>query len=114
VAAIYQITSSDKMFGSEVFNVVDDKSDTVENIINTLKHSLDIKEKSLHIPKSLANAIGTALEKSYRFLRVQKSPLITPYLVEQMTSDHTVGCNKAKALFGYNPKVDYRKGFETL
>jgi nucleoside-diphosphate-sugar epimerase len=114
VVAISQITSSDKIFGSEVFNVVDDKSDTVENIINTLKHSLGINEKNLYIPRYLAKAIGMVLEKLYRFLKVHRSPLITPYLVDQMTSDHVLDCNSAKESFGYNPKVDYQKGFEGL
>jgi nucleoside-diphosphate-sugar epimerase len=112
--AISQIVMSDQIFGSKIFNVVDDVSDTVENVINTLKFSLEINEKNLYIPKSLANKIGMVLEKLYRFLRVQQSPLITPYLVDQMTSDHVLDCDMAKDSFGYNPEVNYREAFKAL
>lgn len=100
--------------GGEIFNVVDKKSVTVEEVINALKTELGITAKNTYIPKPAALFIGSSLEKTYRFVGVKKSPLITPYLVEQMTSDHVLAIDKAGRMLNYKPTVDYLSGFKEL
>jgi nucleoside-diphosphate-sugar epimerase len=114
VGGISRIVSSDKKFSGEIFNIADDKNDTIETVINALKESLDITEKNFHIPRIIAFSVGTICEYVAKFFGSRRSPLITPYIVEQMTSDHIIDCSKAKEVFGYSPEVEYRDGFKRL
>lgn len=114
VHAVSLLVDSEKGFSGEVFNIVDDRSDTVENIINSLKVTLGIREKNLHIPIFIASALGWVFESVFKLLKISRPPLITPYIVEQMTADHIIDCSKAKGSFGYCPKVDYSEGFKNL
>lgn len=114
VHAVSLLVDSEKNFPDGVFNIVDDKSDTLGNVISYLKGALGITEKNLHIPALLANVLGVVLESIFKFLKISRPPLITPYIVEQMTSNHIINCNKAKGIFGYDPKIEYSEGFKKL
>jgi nucleoside-diphosphate-sugar epimerase len=112
--AIVQLVDSNRVFGGEVFNIVDDRGGTVNEIIAALKSELGITAKNLYIPKSVALFMGIVLEKLFRLFRSSRAPLITRYLVEQMTADHTLSTAKATERFGYKPAVDYLTGFKRL
>lgn len=114
VDAITRIVSSDKKFDGEIFNITDGKTDSVETVIDALKETLNITEKNFHVPRAIALRIGIISEYLAKLLGSQHSPLLTPYIVEQMTSDHIIDCSKAKEMFGYSPKVEYREGFKRL
>jgi nucleoside-diphosphate-sugar epimerase len=114
VSGIAKIVSSAKKFDGEIFNIADTKTDSIESIINVLKNELDINEKNFHVPKIVALYVGTILEYLAKFLRLQHAPLITPYIVAQMTEDHIIDCSKAKDVFGYSPEVEYKDGFKKL
>lgn len=112
--AIALLVSSNKRFNGEIFNITDDTADPVESVINTLKDALNITEKNFHIPLTVAYAVGIIFEFLARVLKMQRSPLITPYIVKQMTSNHVIDCSKAKRMFGYDPLIKYREGFKKL
>ena len=114
VGGITRIISSHKKFDGEIFNIADNRTDSVENVINALKKELNISEKNFHIPRIIALSVGSILEYVAKILGLRHSPLLTPYIVEQMTSNHIIDCSKANAMFGYNPEVDYREGFKRL
>lgn len=113
-AAIVAITDSNKIFSGEIFNIVDKKSGTVEEIITTLKSELGIVARNLCIPKPLALFLGSLAQRLFRLFRTKRAPLVTPYLVEQMTSDHVLSIDKAQKILGYEPTVDYLTGFKQL
>lgn len=112
--AVRKVIEHEALFPGEVFNIADRKSDTVRNIVGALKKELSISEKNLYIPKGAALALGIVLENVYRLMRRREAPLITPYIVEQMTSDHVIDCTKAERVFGYDPTVEYSVGFTDL
>ncbi len=114
VSGITRIISSNKKFDGEIFNIADNKTDSIELVINSLKKELSIDEKNFHVPRMIALGIGTIFEYGARLLGLRHSPLITPYIVEQMTSSHIIDCSKAKRMFGYNPEVEYQDGFKKL
>ena len=114
VHSIVTIIKADATFEAEVFNIVDKKSDTIKNIVNALKQSLEINEKNLYIPRFMASSIGGVLERLFRLVKIKHSPIITSYIVEQMTSDHVFDCTKAVESFGYNPMINYKEGFKEL
>lgn len=114
VGAIAQLVSTDKKFAGEIFNVADDKTDSIETVINTLKRTLNITEKNFYIPTPIARGVGIVLEFIARLVHAKESPLLTPYIVEQMTSHHIINCQKAKEMFGYGPTIEYTEGFKRL
>jgi nucleoside-diphosphate-sugar epimerase len=114
VGAIVRLVNSDNHFDGEIFNIADDKTDSVESTIDALKKSLNITEKNFHIPRILAVSVGYLFEYVSKIVGLKHSPLITPYIVEQMTSDHIIDCSKARKTFGYSPEVEYPEGFKRL
>jgi nucleoside-diphosphate-sugar epimerase len=114
INGIIRIVSSDKKFNGEIFNIADEKTDSVELVINSLKKELNISEKNFHIPRVIALGIGTMFEYVAKILDLRHSPLLTPYIVEQMTSNHIIDCSKAREVFGYSPEVEYPEGFKKL
>lgn len=114
INAITRLVNYDKKFDGEIFNITDDKTDSIETIINALKETLNITETNFHVPRIIALIIGTISEYLARLLGSQHSPLLTPYIVEQMTSNHIINCTKAKEMFGYSPEVEYHEGFKGL
>jgi nucleoside-diphosphate-sugar epimerase len=114
IGAITRLVNSDKKFDGEIFNITDNKNDSIETVINALKETLNINETNFHVPRIMALSIGIISEHVAKFLGSHCSPLITPYIVEQMTSNHIIDCSKAKRMFGYCPEVEYRDGFKAL
>jgi 2-alkyl-3-oxoalkanoate reductase len=103
-----------KSFGFEIFNIADAKTDSVNNILQSFKNALGIKEETLHINRQVALAIGKNLERIYKTLQITKPPLITPYIVAQMAQEYTLDIAKAKNYFGYDPPYIYEDGFKEV
>ncbi len=64
------------------------------------------------VSASLAYAIALLCELFAGFLRLRKEPLLTRFLVEEMSTDHFFNINRARSLLGYNPEVSTAQGME--
>jgi nucleoside-diphosphate-sugar epimerase len=62
----------------------------------------------------LAGLAGTVLQRIYRQLRLPSPPLVTPYIVTQMSNDYILDVTKIKERLGYSPAYDYEQGFARL
>ena len=114
VHAVLQALVSKLSEGCEIFNVADESQDTVDNLINALRDALSISEKILHIPRTLAYALGAIEESAYRLIGSKKPPLLTRYVVAQMAHGHALDISKIKRILHYSPIWDYRRGFQQM
>ncbi len=64
------------------------------------------------LPLWAAKAIGHICEASFRLLPLPGEPRITPFLAEQLAKSHYFSIDKAKADFGYEPKISMKVGIE--
>ncbi len=101
-------------FGLETLNICDSRTDTLNNILTTLVETMGWKDRLLHIDPTVARATGWALEEVYRRLGLRASPILTPYVVEQMSNDFIMDTTKARTLLGYRSQCEYPQGFREI
>jgi nucleoside-diphosphate-sugar epimerase len=68
------------------------------------------------IRSAAANGIGFSLEHGYRFLRARTRlstpPLLSRQAVHVLAKDQDFSNRQARALLGWEPRVDYASGLE--
>jgi len=89
--------------GFSVYNITDAESTTFLESLNKIKQLNNLKFKEFFIPKKLSLIIGQTLEFLFTLFRLKKSPLLSRYIVDQMSSDHVFDISKAKNELQYNP-----------
>lgn len=68
--------------------------------------------KSLSLP--VARAIGVAYEAAYRLLGLRGEPPLSRFLAAQLATSHYFNIARARADFGYEPKVSMVEGMRRL
>jgi len=106
--------ASYRRLGLEIFNICDSRTDTLDQILETLIETMDWRDRLLHVNPSIARAAGRLLEGLYAALHLKVSPLLTPYVVEQMSHDFTMDTSKACSMLGYTPRHEYPEGFREV
>jgi len=66
------------------------------------------------ISASTAWAIGAAMEAIYRMLRIETEPRLTRFLAAQLSTSHYFDLTRAKADFGYRPRVSIEEGMRRM
>ncbi len=97
-----------------VFNISDRRVGTVNAILRAFLETMGYRERLLHIDPRLAGGVAALLEQLYRAGGSRTPPLVTPYVVAQMTQEFTLSIAKARWLLGYNPEYDYLSGFRAI
>lgn len=73
---------------------------------------LSLVEKS--VSKRTAFAIAYLLENFNSLFKIKKEPLITPFLVKELSSHHWFNISAARQKLGYSPKIDFETGIKNL
>jgi len=71
-------------------------------------------EVTRSIPKNLAWLIAVMNEKIYQMLGIQKEPLLTRFVVKEMSSAHWYSIEAAKKDLGYKPSVSIDEGMRQI
>ncbi len=98
----------------EIYNITDARTGTVAEVLQALKSALGIPDKNLYIPYPVAMTCGVVLERVYRMAGAKNAPLVTPYLVAQMTANHVCDITKAQRELGYEPTKSFDMAFSEL
>ncbi len=97
--------------GLSFYNITDRESVTFIEALKEVKKLNNLKFKEFFIPRKLCLIIGSTLEFFYTLLGVKKAPLLTRYIVDQMSSDHIFDITKAQKELDYNPTRDIKHDF---
>lgn len=89
----------------EIFNITDKDALTMDELITHVKQKFSIEAKNLYIPRPVAYGIGFVCEMIFRILKIKRAPLITRYIVHQMSSDHAISIKKANTMLQYVPSA---------
>jgi len=100
--------------GFDVFNIADDCTVTVEDIIDTFNKTLGKSTKKIHVPSSLLFGVGWLLEKLTALTGKNFSGNINRYTVMQMSRDYTLNISKAKEILGYKPEITFKESFKQI
>ncbi len=106
-AAIKDSIESKEKFQKEIFNITDEGGLKINTVITHIKKKFNIESKNLYIPTKVAILVGYVIESLFSFLRIKKAPLITRYIVHQLTSNHVISINKAQKMLKYTPTKSF-------
>jgi nucleoside-diphosphate-sugar epimerase len=97
-------------------NVSDGLRVTWREFTDGLAEGLGFSRVRWSVPYWVANGVGTALEHGYRFARgatgVTRRPLLARQAVQVLGRDQNFSNRRARALLGWEPRVEYAIGLE--
>lgn len=86
----------------------------LKEIVNRLIACADLPACHRHIPVPLAFVVGGAMELVYRLFALRGEPLLTRFVVQQLSTAHYYNISAAKADFGYRALVSIDEGLMRL
>jgi nucleoside-diphosphate-sugar epimerase len=100
----------------QAFNVTDGLAVTWKEFTGGLAAGLGCAPVRWSLPYRLAYGLGLSLEHGYRLLRrttgLTTAPLLSRQAVHVLGRDQDFSNGKARALLGWEPRVDYAAGLE--
>lgn len=93
------------------FNVADAEIPTLREILATIDRALGGRGV-VFIPKLLATAASVVYEGIARLRRTSQAPMLTRYIVAQLTSEYTLDINRARRILGYRPFRGFDEAIE--
>ncbi len=97
--------------GTSIYNITDAEPNIFLDALNDVKNLNNLKFKEILIPKRICLIIGYILEFFYTLFGVKKSPLLTRYIIDQMSSDHVFDISKAQRELKYQPSRNIKDDF---
>ena len=108
VQAIVRAVEGDVRDG--IFNVADAETVALDKLLRTVLERLRLPTRVSYLPARVAWPMATALERVYGLARSRRPPLLTPYIVSQISTECTLDIERARTLLGYAPTFDCRTG----
>jgi acetylornithine/succinyldiaminopimelate/putrescine aminotransferase/nucleoside-diphosphate-sugar epimerase len=100
----------------EAFNIADGLDITWRRFVDDLAEGLGCSRVRWSLPYGIAHGIGFSLEHGYRLLRgatgLTLPPLLSRQAVQVLGRDQDFSNGRARAMLGWEPRVDYRTGLE--
>lgn len=96
---------------SGIFNVADAETPTLREILATVDRAIGGRGV-VFIPKLLASGASVVYEGIARLRRMSQAPMLTRYIVAQLTSEYTLDINRARRILGYRPFRRYNEAIE--
>ncbi|MBI4550383.1 MAG: NAD(P)-dependent oxidoreductase [Candidatus Omnitrophica bacterium] len=107
VQAVHLALNSPRASG-QTYNIMDDETPTLNQVLLTLAEKLGVKLKIVHLPR----ACSVAAEKLDRVLSACGIYWMLPHIVGEAHRHIVYSTRKAKEEIGYRPTVNYREGYE--
>ncbi|MBN1686913.1 MAG: NAD-dependent epimerase/dehydratase family protein [Spirochaetales bacterium] len=96
----------------EIFDIAGNDTVTLKEAVLAAAAIMGVKPPWINISPALAMFAGGILDFVYKVLGINKEPLISRYLAQQLSYNFHFSTGKAKTLLGYVPEVDWRQGLE--
>ena len=86
----------------------------VKEIVNRLIACAGLPPCNQHIPVAIAYAVGALMELAYSVLPLEGEPLLTRFVVSQLSTAHWFDLSAAKHDLGYRAEVSITEGLARL
>lgn len=94
-----------------IYNITDEKSVVLSEELKDFKILNGLKFKEIYISKRLCLIVASFSEFFYKLFAIKKSPLLTKYIIDQMSSDHILDISKAQNDLDYKPIRSLKNDF---
>jgi nucleoside-diphosphate-sugar epimerase len=93
-----------------IFNIADPLAPSLDDLLRTLLRRLGLPARVAYVPRGLARPLAATLEAGYRLACVSHPPLLTRYIVTQLSQEYTLDIGRAQRVLGYQPAFTYLDG----
>jgi nucleoside-diphosphate-sugar epimerase len=97
--------------GISIYNITDDKPFIFSEALMLVRKLNKLNFKIIYIPKNISLFFASIFEFIYKLLKIKKSPILSRYIVDQMSSDHVFDVTKARNELIYNPTKSIENDF---
>lgn len=111
--ALDNLRAGGKCAGRAYF-LSNDEPLALKTIVNRLIACADLAPCQRHIPVPVAFVVGAAMELVYGAFSLRGEPLLTRFVVQQLSTAHYYNINAAKTDFGYRADVSIDEGLRRL
>jgi nucleoside-diphosphate-sugar epimerase len=98
----------------QVYHLTDGESITAHAAFRALAAVVGVDPPRFSLPFPAAFAMAAAMEWIARLRRAARPPMLTRYAVRMVASDSRYDISKARKELGYNPRLTFNQGIETL
>jgi nucleoside-diphosphate-sugar epimerase len=112
VDSLLLAAQADPQFCGKKYNITNDESKTLIDIITTLFQALQKPFTPRFIPYALAKKYALCLEKIYSLPFITKEPRLTKYSAGVLSLGQTLNIDAAKKDLGYQPQISIKQGIE--
>ena len=91
------------------FNISDEEPAIVDDLLRTILSRAGIVATPRYVPRSVAWAAASLLERAWLSHRPPRGPPLTRYLVSHLADEHTLDITRAREVLGYAPEGSYRE-----
>jgi 2-alkyl-3-oxoalkanoate reductase len=103
-----------KPIDGRAFFITNDEPLPLRDVVNMILKAAGIAPVERTVPVPIALFLGHLLEMAYRILPLRGEPLLTRFVVKELSTAHWFDISAARRDLGYAPSVSLREGAECL
>lgn len=96
----------------ETFVLTDDLRLSWRELVGAIIQAFGVRERTFSFPVPVARAAGITAEALFKLFGAKDPPPITDYRTAIVARDFHFGCEKAKRVLGYAPRVPFEEGLK--
>jgi nucleoside-diphosphate-sugar epimerase len=113
VLALERLSSGSPISGKAYF-ITNGEPLPMATIINKVLKAADLPPVTKKIPAQVAYAAGASMELLYWLMKRREEPLLTRFVVRELSCAHWFDITAARQDLGYEPKVSIDEGMQRL
>ena len=98
----------------KAYFISNDQPIAIRDLINRILQAGGLGPVTKSIPLTLAYHVGAFLEQWYQLRNIQKEPIMTRFVAQQMSCEHWFDISAAKRDLGYKPLISIDQGMQLL
>ncbi|SHF08110.1 NAD-dependent epimerase/dehydratase family protein [Streptoalloteichus hindustanus] len=114
VLALDRLQVDRKLVAGKSYFITQGEPFPTDVTLNALLVAAGLEPEKRRLPVGLARVLGAALEFTYRLARVRSEPLLTRFLVNELSTAHWFDISAARRDLGYEPRVSAVEGLLRL
>jgi nucleoside-diphosphate-sugar epimerase len=111
--ALMKLEESNEVCGRAFF-VTNGEPIKIWEFLNAIIESAGIQDVHKSLPRSVSLFIAWCIEIFYRLLGKKKEPMITRFIVKELTTHHWFDISAAKNELGYSSRIHFKEGMERI
>jgi nucleoside-diphosphate-sugar epimerase len=108
------VLALDRGVPGRAYFVADEGERTVRDFLTALARTQGVELGARSVPSAVARPLARAVEGAFRLVGAKRTPPMTRFAIDMMSSTVTVRTDRARAELGYAPVISVGEGLQRL